>query len=121
MLSDALPRWEGAERLTDSYGMEVRVLRRDGVLILQVRGEVDRDTAGRLRTGLRHAVAIAGADRLVVDLAAVPLMDAAGVAVLLDAVTAAHAAQVELAVTGAQPFVARVLSVSGMPMLTGRG
>jgi RNA polymerase sigma-B factor len=116
MLSDAPPRWEGAGVHAEP-GMQVSVARSAGTLILRVRGEVDRDTAERLRTSLRHAVSKAGSDRLVVDLSAVPLVDAAGVAALLDAASAAAVAEVELSLTGAQPYVARILAVSGLKQL----
>jgi RNA polymerase sigma-B factor len=121
MLNDALPRWEGAGGPSDGHGMQVTVVREGGVLRVRIRGEVDRDTAGRLRTSLRHAVSIVGDDRLVVDLSAVPLIDAAGVAALLDAATAAGVAEVDLSLTGAQPYVARILGVSGLQNLLDKG
>ncbi|WP_433718664.1 SigB/SigF/SigG family RNA polymerase sigma factor [Actinoplanes sp. CA-051413] len=114
MLSDTLPRWEGASTVTDGHGMQITVSHEDGVLTVRIRGEVDRDTAGRLRTSLRHAIATAGAGRLVVDLSAVPLVDAAGVAALVDAASAAAVAEVSLSLTGAQPYVSRILAVSGL-------
>jgi RNA polymerase sigma-B factor len=120
MLSDAVPRWEGASR-PDQPGMQVSVSRSGGVYKVAVRGEVDRDNADRLRMGLRHAVSTAGPDRLVIDLTAVPLVDAAGVAVLIDAASAASVAEVPLSLRGAQPYVARILAVSGLaPLLDDR-
>jgi RNA polymerase sigma-B factor len=116
MLSDAPPRWEGAGARTD-HTMVVSVHRADGALVVTVRGEVDRDTAERLRMSLRHAVSKAAPDRLVIDLVAVPLVDAAGVAVLLDAASAAGVAEVAMTVRGAQPYVARILAVSGLAPL----
>jgi RNA polymerase sigma-B factor len=116
MLSDVVPHWEGASR-PDQPGMQVTATRSGGALVVAVRGEVDRDTADRLRIALRHAVSTAGGDRLVVDLAAVPLMDAAGVAVLIDAASAASIAEVPLALRGTQPYVARILAVSGLASL----
>jgi RNA polymerase sigma-B factor len=116
MLSDVVPHWEGASR-PDQPGMQVTATRSGGVLTVAVRGEVDRDTADRLRIALRHAVSTAGRDRLVVDLANVPLMDAAGVAVLIDAASAASVAEVPLALRGTQPYVARILAVSGLAPL----
>ncbi|WP_433790365.1 SigB/SigF/SigG family RNA polymerase sigma factor [Actinoplanes sp. CA-252034] len=113
MLSDDSPHWEGESRGTRS-GMQVSVAREGDVLVVRVRGEVDRDTADRLRIGLRHAITGKGVPAVVVDLTAVPLVDAAGVSVLLDAVQAAATARVEFGVTGAQPYVARILAVSGL-------
>ena len=120
MLSDVVPHWEGASR-PDQPGMQVTATRSGGALVVAVRGEVDRDTADRLRIALRHAVCTAGPDRLVVDLANVPLMDAAGVAVLIDAASAASIAEVPLALRGTQPYVARILAVSGLASLLDAG
>jgi RNA polymerase sigma-B factor len=120
MLSDAVPRWEGATR-PDQPGMHVSATRSGGVLTVAVHGEVDRDTADRLRMALRHAVSTAGAGRLVVDLAGVPLVDAAGVAVLIDAASAASVAEVPLSLRAAQPYVARILAVSGLASLLDGG
>jgi RNA polymerase sigma-B factor len=113
MLSDVPPRWEGAGR-EEQHGMRVSVTRGGGALTVTVSGEVDRDTSQRLCRGLRRAVSTAGRDRLDVNLSAVPLIDAAGVAVLLDAATAAAVADVPLSLTGAQAYVARILGVSGL-------
>jgi len=117
MLSDSLPRWEGANGPTDLHGMQISVQHGDGVLTVRVQGEVDRDTAERLRVSVRHAISSLGGDRLVIDLAGVPLVDAAGVAVLLDAASAAAVADAQLTLVKAQPYVARILGVSGLQNL----
>ncbi|MEV0897429.1 SigB/SigF/SigG family RNA polymerase sigma factor [Actinoplanes sp. NPDC049802] len=114
MLNDAPPPWEGESRAGHQHGMEVSVSRDGSALRVRVRGEVDRDTAERLRTGLRHAVTTGGTGSVVVDLAGVPLVDAAGVSVLLEAVRVAAQAGTEICVSGAQPYVARILAVSGL-------
>jgi RNA polymerase sigma-B factor len=120
MLSDIPPRWDGAGGQLE-HGMHISVLANADGLVVRVRGEVDRDTAERLRTSLRHAVSKAP-DRLVIDLSGVPLVDAAGVAVLTDAASAAAVAEVGVSLTGAQPYVARILAVSGLKhlMIAGR-
>jgi RNA polymerase sigma-B factor len=119
MLSDSPPRWEGGG-VPAEPGMHVLVNEGDGGPIVRVRGEVDRDTAERLRISLRHTIGKT-ATRLVIDLSGVPLVDAAGVAVLTDAASAAALAQIELSLAGAQPYVARVLAVSGLKhLLTAR-
>jgi RNA polymerase sigma-B factor len=116
MLSDVPPRWEGAGAHTD-HGMRVSVHRGGGALTVTVKGEVDRDTAERLRTSLRHAVTKAAPDHMVVDLKGVPLVDAAGIAVLLDVASAASVAGITLSIMGAQPYVSRILAVSGLAPL----
>jgi RNA polymerase sigma-B factor len=113
MLSDSPPRWEGESRAARP-GMQVSVDRESGGVVVRVRGEVDRDTSERLRSGLRHAISGRAVPSVLVDLTAVPLVDAAGVSVLLDAVQAAATARVEFGVTGAQPYVAKILAVSGL-------
>jgi RNA polymerase sigma-B factor len=118
MLSDIPPRWEGTTAPSDHHGMRLSVARDGGVLTVRVRGEVDRDTAERLRVSLRHGIGTAGPDmRVVVDLAGVPLVDAAGIAVLLDAASSAGVAGVGLTIEAAQPYVSRILSVSGLAPL----
>jgi RNA polymerase sigma-B factor len=113
MLSDNPPHWEGEAR-SGRPGMQVSVASDGGAVRVRVRGEVDRDTADRLRIGLRHAMSGDGVSAVTVDLTAVPLVDAAGVAVLVEALQTAAAAWVEFGVTGAQPYVARILAVSGL-------
>lgn len=120
MLSDVPPRWDGSEGRGGQHGMQVSVDTDGTAIVVRVRGEVDRDTAERLRIGLRHAIG-SGATAVVVDFAAVPLVDAAGVSVLVDAVRTAGDARVELCVSGAQPYVARILAVSGLETVLRRG
>jgi RNA polymerase sigma-B factor len=122
MLSDVRPRWEyGPDVRAEHQDVTISVQRGGGVLRVTVGGEVDRDSVSRLRMRLREAVSEARPDRLVVDLSAVSLVDAAGVAVLLDAASAAAVADVPLSLTGAQPYVARVLAMSGMTPLLADG
>ncbi|MEV6300368.1 SigB/SigF/SigG family RNA polymerase sigma factor [Actinoplanes sp. NPDC051861] len=113
MLSDVPPRWDGAEAQA-RHGMQVSVTRDGSSLTVRVRGEVDRDTAERLGAGLRHAVGTPGVSAVVVDMSGVPLIDAAGVAVLVEALQLAASRDVGFGVAGAQPYVARILAVSGL-------
>jgi RNA polymerase sigma-B factor len=115
MLSDTPPRWDGGGAQAD-HGLQISVFENDGGLVVRVRGEVDRDTAERLRTGLRHAQTKT-ATQLTIDLSGVPLMDAAGIAALTEAASAAAAAEVEMSLIGAQPYVVRILAVSGLKHL----
>ncbi|WP_374272744.1 SigB/SigF/SigG family RNA polymerase sigma factor [Actinoplanes sp. M2I2] len=117
MLSDTPPRWEGAESRSERHPLQVEAVREGSLVIARVRGEVDRDTAERMRLGLRHAIALAGRDRVVIDLSGVPLLDAAGIAVLVDAASAAAVAEIPFSLTGAQPYVASILSVTGLARL----
>ncbi|GAB2575652.1 hypothetical protein Aab01nite_14110 [Paractinoplanes abujensis] len=117
MLSDVPPRWEGADDRAEHHPVQVEAVREGDTVVARVRGEVDRDTAERLRIGLRHAIALGGKERVVIDLSGVPLLDAAGVAVLVDAASAAAVAEVPLTLTGARPYVAGILKVTGLARL----
>lgn len=109
MLSDHTPEWRGVE----ADEIRVRVDRHDTVITVRGRGEIERDTAGRLRDQLHGALACATARRVVVDLSGVSLLDAAGIAVLQDAVHTSEAGGVELRIAGARPYVERVLTIAG--------
>ena len=117
MLSDTPPRWEGAGGRTGFPDIEIAATCEDGVVTVRMRGEIDRDTAGRLRVALRHAIATAEARRVVVDLTRVCLLDAAGVRVLVEAASAAAVEEIPLSLTGVQPYVAGVLRASGLGTL----
>jgi RNA polymerase sigma-B factor len=110
LLSDVVPAFTGMERTRGPGGLRTRTVRIGATVTVVVDGEADRDTATRLRISLHQAVATASGGTLVLDLNGVPLMDAAGVAVLRDTYIAAALAHVPVTVTGAQPHVARVLS-----------
>jgi RNA polymerase sigma factor (sigma-70 family)/anti-anti-sigma factor len=112
MLSDVVPPWTG----TDD-GLRVRTSQAGTTVTVVVRGEVDRDTVDRLRRHLHAAIARAAARRLVIDVTGMPMTDAAGAAVLLDACVAASLAQVTVVFTGVQPQVTSVLSTLGLPAL----
>ena len=86
-----------------------------GTLRVRVTGEVDRDNAVQLRDALLRAVRrTSGRGRITVDLSRVPLLDAAGVGVLVAVREAARARDVAVTVTGLQPFVRRVGQISGL-------
>jgi RNA polymerase sigma-B factor len=115
MLSDEPPPW-GAAR-NDGEAMPVVAVRRQpsGVVRVVVSGEVDRDNADRLRQPIvnliRHS---APGSRLEIHLGGVPLLDAAGVAVLLAVHEAARVRSVDLTAVGLQPSVRRIAVIAGL-------
>lgn len=115
MLSDDPPP-DGAFN-AGHHRFEVRLRRAGHAHTLEIRGEIDRDTAGRLRLSLSHAISTTPAGLITVDLSRVPLVDAAGVGALMEAAAAADAAGVALRLVGANPFVRHVLAVTGMAHL----
>jgi RNA polymerase sigma-B factor len=114
MLSDTPPAWTGRGAAPAFPDLRLSVGRAGGVVTVRIRGEVDRDCASRLRLCLRQAVAAAGGDRLIVDLSRVPLIDAAGVATLVDCASAASVAGVPVTLRGTGPTVRPILEVSGL-------
>jgi RNA polymerase sigma-B factor len=116
MLSDTMPSWGGTD--APEHTLRLSVERAGRALTVVVRGEVDRDTAQQLRIGLRQALATTGIDDVTIDLAGVPLADAAAVGVLADVAGAAAVAGIRLRLTGTQPHVRRVLTTSGLASLT---
>jgi RNA polymerase sigma-B factor len=120
MLSDVVPPWPGPDG-GQRHTVELTVSRDDRALVVHLCGEVDRDSVHRLRSELRRAISTPGVGNVVIDLRRVPLVDAAGVALLLDAAAAASIAQVGLTLTGAQPYVAQTLQVSSLANLLTRG
>jgi RNA polymerase sigma-B factor len=113
MMSDAAPAWTAADD-TD-HRLRLTTNCRDETIWASVTGEIDRDNADRLREDLLSTVrCCARIPRLVIDLAGVPLLDAAGVAVLLAVSEAARVRGVRVRVTGLQPWVARIVAVSGL-------
>lgn len=85
-----------------------------GVVILHVRGDLDRDTAHRLTSAIGHALATAGADGVEVSLAGVTFIDAAGTRCLLHCRRAAETAGITMAVRDPSPPVARALHALGL-------
>ncbi len=111
MLSDTPPPWTG------SGGPEHRVALTagpDGVHA-RVHGEIDRDNTTMVRRELLTAATTCGhGRRLVIDLSGVPLLSAAGIGMLSTVHAVARGRDVTMLVTGVQPYVARVLKISGL-------
>ena len=90
-----------------------------GELVIGVAGEVDRDNAGHLRAALLDLVCRqASGQRVLLQLSRVPLLDAAGIRVLLAIYEAARARGVTVTVTGLSPVIRSIAAVAGLtPML----
>src|SRR4051794_27476354 len=88
------------------------VTRREGVAIIAVRGEVDLETAPRLREVIDAA--IDGGARIEIDLRATTFIDSTGLAVLVDAYRRLGRVRDAVVVLRPQPKVQRVLEVSGV-------
>lgn len=87
---------------------------RDGVVTVVVAGEVDLATRDRLAAVLTRALTELRPARLVVDLARVPFMDAAGLGVLMAARRRAERTGVGLAVAHPSPMITLLLRLTGL-------
>ncbi|WP_250007754.1 sigma-70 family RNA polymerase sigma factor [Actinoplanes sp. M2I2] len=118
MLTEDTPAWHGESTDTAETNPVVAVRRQPTGLRVVVAGEVDRDNAGLLREALLRLVRRAPAgSRLEIDLAAVPLLAAAGVAALLAVHEAARIRRIEVTAVGVQPFVRRIAAITGLGAL----
>jgi anti-sigma B factor antagonist len=95
-------------------GLTVRVAPAPGHVVVSVTGEIDTGMQQAFRDALMGEVEELARGRLVVDLSGVGFMAAAGVHVLLMVSELLAADGGSLVVAGAQPVVARVLSLTGV-------
>ncbi|HYN94583.1 MAG TPA: SigB/SigF/SigG family RNA polymerase sigma factor [Pilimelia sp.] len=114
MLSDSPVEWPTS---TADARPALRTLPTAAAVTVEVRGEVDRDTAGSLRDALVAAVRSAGNRAVRVDFGHVPFIDAAGIAALVAAEEAGRAAHVPVAVYRPAAHVRRVLVTAGLGRL----
>jgi RNA polymerase sigma-B factor len=120
MLSDAPLQWQAGPIPSEPQDLVVRTRVVGTVAVVEVAGEVDRDTAARLRDTLLAAVR-RPVRQVCVNLTRVPLMDAAGIAALLVGLEAARGADVRLRFSGLQPHVLRALRAVGIQPLVEAG
>lgn len=113
MVGDAPAQWRPVRPLAAGQTLAVHTRVAGGTTVVEVLGEVDRDTAGRLRDRLLEAVDRASGE-VRVDLSRVPLMDAAGAAVVVQARRAAHRRGVRLQLVEVQRYVRHVLLLAGV-------
>lgn len=86
----------------------------DGVVRVDVGGDIDLATRDQLDAGLAEAIATDGIDGVEVDLTGVLFIDSSGIAVLLRNRRRAEAAGVGYRVVAASDLTQRILSVGGV-------
>jgi anti-anti-sigma factor len=92
--------WVGTRRTADA-------------VILQPHGDIDLATVGDLEDSIRAAEAT-GTGRIIIDLAAVSMLDSAGLRCLVSAYDRALEAGRELAIRPSTSRIRRVFEVSGL-------
>jgi RNA polymerase sigma-B factor len=113
MLSDEPLRWRSGFGDSDLPRLDVRVRASGAETRVDVEGEIDRDTVGRLRDRLLPTVRRSRVD-VAVDLSGVPLIDAAGISTLLAAYELARTRGLRLYVRRAPRLVRRSLIAAGL-------
>jgi RNA polymerase sigma-B factor len=85
-----------------------------GAVVVEVRGELERDTAEQLRRALSAALRLGPARQLRVDLRAVSFIDAAAISALIGAGEQARRVGMRLSLFGARRHVAQALATAGL-------
>jgi anti-anti-sigma factor len=94
--------------------------RPDGVVLVDVDGEIDMATVGSLTETLGAALAVENTRTVIVDFAEVTFCDSGGIAALDTAYANATERGIRLRVTNLQPTVHTVMEITGMlKLLTG--
>lgn len=93
--------------------LDLRVSRANDIPVLALSGDVDEFTCARLREALRDLLS-EGESRVVVDLARVKYIDSAGLGTLVGGLRRIMEADGGLALSGPNPQVERILSLTGL-------
>jgi stage II sporulation protein AA (anti-sigma F factor antagonist) len=89
----------------------------DNTLVVTVAGELDLETAPRLRVLVDAELAHSGARNLLLDLAAVSFLDSSGLGAILGRYRTVAAAGGKMGIAGATTPVKRVLRLSGVAQI----
>jgi anti-sigma B factor antagonist len=95
-------------------GLEVIVVAHAAYHVCRPIGELDASTAEMLREA---AIALAGTDRVIIDLQDVPFIDSAGLAVVIGAVRRIRDAGGDVAIACERPPLLRLLHTAGLDRL----
>lgn len=90
--------------------LEIEVEASADVTVCRPVGELDAYTVGQFRESLAE---LASAERLLIDLSAVPFMDSAGLGALIGGIRRAREAGGDVAVACSRPTLTRLLHTTG--------
>ena len=86
----------------------------DGVVVVEVRGPLEAETVGALRSVVLDGIRAWRPPKLVIDLRNVPFMDSIGVGTLVAGSNAAREVGGVLELRSPSPFVHRLLHITGL-------
>jgi stage II sporulation protein AA (anti-sigma F factor antagonist) len=89
----------------------------DNTLLVSVAGELDLETAPRLRVLVDSELAQSGARNLLLDLAGVSFLDSSGLGAILGRYRTVAAAGGRMGIAGARTGIKRVLRLSGVAQI----
>lgn len=89
----------------------------EGTLLVTVAGELDLETAPRLRALVDSQLARSGARNLLLDLAGVSFLDSSGMGAILGRYRTVAAAGGRMGIAGASTGIKRVLRLSGVAQI----
>jgi RNA polymerase sigma-B factor len=117
MLADAPATWQAGGPDADGHRLRLSVRQSGDRVLVEVGGEIDRDSAEQLRRAVVDAVTAGHPAEVVVDLTDVPLLDEGGIAALVAGRDAALRTGTPLRLARAQPGVRHSLTAAGLAPL----
>ncbi|MEU4221342.1 anti-sigma factor antagonist [Actinoplanes sp. NPDC026623] len=119
MLTDETPTWPSHHPARTDTNPTITTDREPtGTTRILITGEIDRDNTDHLRQTLLDRIRrTPTTNRLVIDLTDVPAIDTAGLAALVRTHDAAQARGIELTITGMQPYVRHLVTLTGLGTL----
>ncbi|MEV4534471.1 STAS domain-containing protein [Asanoa sp. NPDC049518] len=116
LLSDVVPPWPTQDADEPLGDLDITGTTEGGWTRVEVRGEIDHDTARQLRSPL-ELYARRCHSGCAIDLRRAPFIDTAGVAVVAGAFRIAHARGAPFQIRNATRTVSRTLRAAGLGML----
>lgn len=93
--------------------LDVKIRATDGISVVDIRGDLDEFTCRDLRDALQSLLTD-GEHKILINLVGVNYMDSAGLGTLLGGLRRVREAYGELAFSGPNPRVQRILTVTGI-------
>ncbi|MBQ1519355.1 MAG: STAS domain-containing protein [Ruminococcus sp.] len=97
--------------------MQIEIKKENGKAIASISGEIDHHNAKELRTKLDKYIISSRPAQLVIDLQGITFMDSSGIGLIMGRSKLIKACGGRLTVHSPQPYIKRVLKLSGIERL----
>ncbi|MBQ8960004.1 MAG: STAS domain-containing protein [Ruminococcus sp.] len=94
--------------------MDLSINNENGAAVARLRGEIDHHTAKALRTQLDKYIITFRPPELAMDMSGITFMDSSGIGLILGRSKLLKECGGSLEIRGAQPYIRRVLKLSGI-------